>query len=195
MPQIKEEDLIKLYSDIDKLEEQRKELQDGYVDLKLKSNKITKRNKKSRWILFLLLVLFIGSIAFFYWNHLNTTKTIEKTNAQKIALLDSIQKISAKIPNKNIAEVIYSIQIGIFKDININFNEEETVNFAEVKTDTGSAYLIGSFLSYKTASEFKNELKKIGLKDIFLVAYDKNKERIGIREALVLSNEEEFLED
>ena len=195
MPQIKEEDLIKLYSDIDKLEEQRKELQDGYVDLKLKSNKITKRNKRNRWILLLLLILLIGSIAFFYWNDRKTKETIKVTKDKTTVLLDSIQKISTQIPNKDIAEVVYSIQLGVFKDLNIKFSQEETLNFSEVKTDNGSAYLIGTFLSYNTATEFKNELKKIGLKDIFLVAYNKDKERVGIREALVLSNEAEFLEE
>ena len=108
---------------------------------------------------------------------------------------DSIHKISTLIPNKNIAEAVYSIQLGIYKDLDIKLTPQEAVNFTEVKTDYGSAYQIGSFLSYKTATEFKNQLIRIGLNDVFIVAYNKKKERIPINEALVLSNEEALLKD
>ena len=195
MPQIKEEDLIKLYSDIEKLEDEKKALQKGYIDLKLKLNKINQEHKKSRWILLLLFIILITSITYFYTNHVKAKATIEKTKDQKIALLDSIHKISTLIPNKNIAEVVYSIQLGVYKGLDIKLTPQEAVNFTEIKTDYGSAYQIGSFLSYKTATEFKNELKKIELKDVFIVAYNKNKKRIPISEALVLSNEEALLKD
>lgn len=195
MPQIKEEDLIKLYSDIEKLEHEKKALQKGYIDLKLKLNKITQEHKKNRWILLLLSIILITSITYFYTNHIKAKATIEKTKDQKIALLDSIHKISTLIPNKNIAEVVYSIQLGIYKGLDIKLTPQEAVNFTEIKTDYGSAYLIGSFLSYKTATEFKNELNRMGLNDVFIVAYNKDKERIDIKEALVLSNEEEFFEE
>ena len=177
MPQIKEEDLIKLYSDIEKLEDEKKALQKGYIDLKLKLNKINQEHKKSRWILLLLFIILIASITYFYTNHVKAKATIEKTKDQKIALLDSIHKISTLIPNKNIAEVVYSIQLGVYKGLDIKLTPQEAVNFTEIKTDYGSAYQIGSFLSYKTATEFKNELKKIELKDVFIVAYNKKKER------------------
>lgn len=195
MPQIKEEDLIKLYSDIEKLEHEKKALQKGYIDLKLKLNKITQEHKKNRWILLLLSIILIASITYFYTNHIKAKATIEKTKDQKIALLDSIHKISTLIPNKNIAEVVYSIQLGIYKGLDIKLTPQEAVNFTEIKTDYGSAYLIGSFLSYKTATEFKNELNRMGLNDVFIVAYNKDKERIDIKEALVLSNEVELFEE
>ena len=195
MPQIKEEDLVKLYSDLEKLEDEKKELQKGYIDLKLKLNKITKQHKNSRWLLLLLFIILITSITYFYTNHVKAKATIEKTKDQKIALLDSIHKISTLIPNKNIAEAVYSIQLGVYRGLDIKLTPQEAVNFIEIETDYGSAYLIGSFLSYKTATEFKNQLIRIGLNDVFIVAYNKKKERIPINEALVLSNEEALLKD
>ncbi|MGB0880868.1 MAG: hypothetical protein ACPGTO_09915 [Polaribacter sp.] len=66
MPQIKEEELIKLYSDIEKLEEEKTALQKGYVDLKLELNNITKQRKKSKWIVLFLFIILIVSIAYLY---------------------------------------------------------------------------------------------------------------------------------
>ena len=84
MPQIKEEDLVKLYSDIEKLEEEKTALQKGYIDLKLKLNKKTKQHKKSKRFLLFLFIILIASIAYFYTNRV---KTIEKKENQKIALI------------------------------------------------------------------------------------------------------------
>ena len=190
MAQIKEDDLVKLYSDLDSLEVQKNELQKGYVALKLKSNKAIKQNRNGKLLLIFLLLLFFGGISFFYTNNLKQNEIRKTAEEQKNVLLDSINRMSALISNKHTAEVIYSVQLGVYKDLNIQFNEDEAVNFEKEKTDIGNAYQIGSFLSYKTATDFKNNIKKLGLKDVFLVAYNKYKEKIHITEAIVLSSEE-----
>ena len=194
MAQIKEDDLVKLYSDLDKLEVQNKEIQKGYIDLKKKSNKAISQNKNGKWLLLLLLLLLLGAIAYYFMNYTKQKAIFSTNENEKTVLLDSINKMSALVSSKQNAEVIYSIQLGVYKDLDIQFNENEATNFEKVKTDIGNAYLIGSFLSYKTATDFKNDIIKLGLKDVFLVSFNKNKEKINIRDALVLSNEEEFLE-
>ncbi|ARV06323.1 hypothetical protein BTO04_06240 [Polaribacter sp. SA4-10] len=110
-------------------------------------------------------------------------------------MLDSIQKLTPLVSNINKAEVLYTIQLGVFKNLDVEFNNNENTNFREVLTEKGNAYQIGAFTRYKKTTSFKEEIKKIGLKDVFLVPYYRDKERIGIKEALRLSNEEEFIKD
>lgn len=195
MAVIKEEDLVELYSELDTLKIDKEKLQAGFVDLKIKSNKIEKQNKRSKIILIVAAILLFVSLAFLYFNNNKSKAEFKKTEEKQLTLLDSIQKLSQFVPNKNKAEVVYTIQLGVFKDLNVEFNNEENTNFNEVETENGNVYQIGTFTSYKTATNFKEEIRKIGLKDVFLVPYNKDKERIDIKEALILSNEEEFIKD
>lgn len=195
MAVIKEEDLVELYSELDTLKIDKEKLQAGFVDLKIKSNKIEKQNKRSKIILIVAAILLFVSLAFLYFNNNKSKAEFKKTEEKQLTLLDSIQKLSQFVPNKNKAAVVYTIQLGVFKDLNVEFNNEENTNFNEVETENGNVYQIGTFTSYKTATNFKEEIRKIGLKDVFLVPYNKDKERIDIKEALILSNEEEFIKD
>lgn len=195
MAVIKEEDLVELYSELDTLKIDKEKLQAGFVDLKIKSNKIEKQNKRSKIILIIAAILLFASLAFLYFNNNKSKAEFKKTEEKQLTLLDSIQKLSQFVPNKNKAAVVYTIQLGVFKDLNVEFNNEENTNFNEVETENGNVYQIGTFTSYKTATNFKEEIRKIGLKDVFLVPYNKDKERIDIKEALILSNEEEFIKD
>lgn len=195
MAVIKEEDLVELYSELDTLKIDKEKLQAGFVDLKIKSNKIEKQNKRSNIILIIAAILLFASLAFLYFNNNKSKAEFKKTEEKQLTLLDSIQKLSQFVPNKNKAAVVYTIQLGVFKDLNVEFNNEENTNFNEVETENGNVYQIGTFTSYKTATNFKEEIRKIGLKDVFLVPYNKDKERIDIKEALILSNEEEFIKD
>ena len=191
MPVIKEEDLVKLYSELEKLKGDNEKLETGFVDLKLKSNKIIKEKKNNRIIITLLLIAFLASLAFLYWNYSKSKLATKKAAEKEVVLLDSIQRLS----KFNNSDVVYSIQLGVFKDLDIDFDNRVNTNFKEIVTDNGNAYQIGNFLSYKNATAFKNDIKKLGLKDVFLVPYNKSKERIDIKKALVLSKEEQFIKD
>ena len=195
MPVIKQEDLVELYSELDTLKVDKEKLQKGFVALKLKSNKIEKKHKRNRIAIILLLIALISSLFFLYFNYTKSKLVIKNNQEKQLVLLDSIQKLTPLISNKNNAAVVYSIQLGVFKELDIEFNDKENTNFKEIETDNGNIYQLGVFTSYKTATTFKNEIKKIGLKDVFLVPYNKAEERIDIKEALVLSNEEEFITD
>ena len=48
MPIIKEEDLLALYSELDSLKGDKEKLQTGFVDLKIKSNKVEKQLRRSK---------------------------------------------------------------------------------------------------------------------------------------------------
>lgn len=202
MPVIKEEDLLGLYSELEKLKGDNERLQTGYVNLKLKTNKVEKQKKVNRIIFILAIIAFLISLFFLYYNYTKsqsfkkeTQSIIKKTQDRQLVLLDSIQKLSSLTPNKNNANVIYSIQLGIFKNLDVEIQKNENLNFKEIETENGRVYQIGTFLTYKTATAFKEEIKKIGLNDAFLVPYNKNKERIDIKQALALSNEEEYIKD
>ena len=195
MPVIKEEDLLGLYSELERLKGDNEKLQTGYVNLKLKTNKVEKQKKVNRLIFILALIAFLTSLFFLYNNYTKSQSYKQVAENKRLVLLDSIQKLSSFVPNKNDAAVIYSIQLGIYKNIDVDIQSQENLNFKEIETENGRVYQIGTFLTYKTATAFKNEIKKIGLNDAFLVPYNKDKERIDIKQALALSNEEEYIKD
>jgi hypothetical protein len=195
MPVIKEQDLVKLYSELDSLKVEKSKLQAGFVDLKIKSTKIEKRNRRNKILIIIAAVLLVALFVFWYFDNKKTNSALNKAEEKELFLLDSIQKLTPLVSNINNAEVVYSIQLGVFKKLDIEFNNDENTNFKEIVTENGNVYQIGSFTTYKRATRFKEEIKKIGLKDVFLVPYNRNKERIDIKEALGLSNEEEFIKD
>lgn len=195
MPVIKEEVLLKLYSELDSLKGDKENLQKGFVDLKVKSNKTEKQKKTNLIGLIAALIVLVAFVVYLYYTYTESELAIKETTQKEVVLLDSIQKLAILIPKNSNAEVVYSIQLGIYKNLDINFENKENTNFKKFVTNQGRAYQIGNFSSYKTATIFKEKLKEIGLKDVFLVPYNKKNERIDIKTALFLSNEEEFIKD
>jgi cell division protein FtsL len=199
MAVIKKEDLIVLYSELDNLKIDKKKLQAGFVELKLKSNKLEKQTKRSKIIIIILIVAFIISLFFLFFNYTKSKTFQENTAENQLVLLESIKKLSS-LQFSNVftgsestnPEVIYSVQLGVYRKAEIKFNHKENTNFRVIEAVSGSEYPTGTFLSYKTATTFKNQIKKIGLRDALRVTHNKNQERINIKEALVLGNQKKY---
>ena len=64
--------------------------------------------------------------------------------------------------------VFFEIQIGNFKDFDLDDYLEEMANLRQEKYDGGSKFLLGKFRSYKKALLFENDLKRMGLRDVFI---------------------------
>ncbi|ARV06324.1 hypothetical protein BTO04_06245 [Polaribacter sp. SA4-10] len=69
MPVIKEQDLGELYSELDSLKVEKENLQAGFIDLKMKSTKIEKQNKRNIILLIIAAILLVGLFVFLYFNY------------------------------------------------------------------------------------------------------------------------------
>jgi hypothetical protein len=88
--------------------------------------------------------------------------------------------------NKN--EVFIKVQVGKFKglppaDLQATFKKMNNVK-AQKDNEGNMRYMAGAFTDYKQAKDYKEEIKKtFGIKDAFLVAYNKD-ELIPVKDAM-----------
>ena len=195
MPLIKDQYLLDLYTELDQLKSDKENLRTGFIDLRVKTKKIEKDFNTTKIFFILMLLLLVLSWVFMSFKTIEYKDFLRGSNKNRTALIDSIQKLNPLISVKKKPVVSYAVQLGVYKTLDINYNNTEGSNFQKRNTTQGSAYQIGNFTKYRAATIFKNKIKELGLKDAFLVAFNKDFEIIDIKDALVLSNEKELLKD
>ena len=196
MSLIKEQDLLKLYDELSVLQANKEELQAGFIDLKLSANKKETEYKKDKIFLIALLILFVICSSFFFLRISALSRENSKTVKENTFLLDSIKKVQLLIPTQEDKPLVrYSIQIGFFSNLNIDLKDIKHSEITKVVKEGGTSYQIGTFLTYSKATDFKEEIRKLGIKDAFIVPYDINNKECKIVDALILSNEKQFIKN
>ncbi len=80
--------------------------------------------------------------------------------------------------------VLFKVQIGAFKELDLREFFGNNENFSgEVEEDGTMKYTLGTFTDYWQADKFKKYLRKMGVKDAWIVAY-KDGKRVDIKDAL-----------
>lgn len=67
--------------------------------------------------------------------------------------------------------LIYGVQIGAFVYYKMENAPTDANDVVEEKSDGYNKYVIGNFRTYDEAHEFRGELRKIGVKDAWIVPY------------------------
>lgn len=126
---------------------------------------------------------FVDSLGAYRTFYIETKKKekYQKTNEEKTPSASSIKD----------QKVLYSVQLKSVK--NYKLASDNLVNLKEFSNGEISRYSLGNYTKYAEAKALKDHLKKIGFKDAFIVAESYGKP-IGIRDALKLSEEPQFLE-
>lgn len=86
--------------------------------------------------------------------------------------------------------VIFSVQIGAYSGQNLDEFKDNMISLHQYKSETINQFTLGLFASYEKAIEFREAIKKIGIRDSYITAI-KNGKRIKIQEAL--SNNESII--
>ncbi len=200
MPNIKQDDLIGFHKEIEKNKEDAKRWEDLYHKRHNEFSNVKKNNNIYGIIVIILSLLLILYVFFSIYNPFWLPEKTEKLDVNnQVVLKQEYQELMAKadkfdnyVKEEAYDGVIYRVQIGAFKDFKISLFSDEFSNIGEYK-NSYTRYTLGRFTKYSEATKFKNDLIKLGFKDSFLTSYKQN-EPINIREALVLTNETEFLE-
>lgn len=79
--------------------------------------------------------------------------------------------------------LVFKVQIGAFQYFNINQYLSETQNFEGETHDNLNKYTIGKFKDYNMADAFKKDIRRMGIKDAWIVAYYDGV-RIDMKEAM-----------
>ena len=191
--------------ELNKLEEQISQTQQLLKQTDKKDSLISSLKTQRNIFAIFTLLLLASSIYFFF----NKTKSsaddyIENNNAiliekdplmiYKKAYLKNLiaeQKKSAQTNSLINEKIIYSVQIGAFKDFNLT--SDGLLNLSEYQANGFNKFSLGNYKTYSEAKYLKDSLTKLGFKGCFLTARSYGKP-IDIRKALVLSNEPQFLE-
>ncbi len=96
------------------------------------------------------------------------------------------QLINENIKLRNEAGLIFRVQIGAFKKVNLDKYETNFVAFSQEKYDSINQYTLGKFADYQQARDFCDIIRKMGFNDAFIIA-TKNGKKVAINK---LSNDE-----
>ena len=203
MPYIKDKNSVNIYEEVDKVNE-------TISKLNLLLEEVEKDNSILRKHRVILGVFGILSLILFLWSFLPKADPIDKKYLAKnnLALINNdslIQlKDELKIVKKNILNarnnaqgiieetIVYSINIGAFSNFKATLFSENLAHMKEFEEGGLNKYAIGNFATYREALILKNDLKRLGFKDCFIVAQSYGAP-VNIREALELSEETQYL--
>lgn len=100
---------------------------------------------------------------------------IESANASKT--------ITPEVINDEVG-VVFRVQIGAFKEADLSRFGDVGENFSDVTNDEGLQVItLGSFKDYWEADKFKKNLRRMGVKDAWIVPY-KDGVRVAMKDVL-----------
>ena len=203
MPYIRDKNLVNIYEEVDKANSTIYKL-NTLLKEEEENNSIL---RKHRIILgafgLLLLILFL-------WSFVNKTKIPDEKFLQKNSLtlvsvdsINALKEAAATNTLNNLLDedaefglvgqtIVYSIQIGAFSNFKAKLFSDDLAHMKEYLDGGLNKYAIGNFLTYAEASILKDDLRRLGFKDCFIIAQSYG-ERVNIREALELSEETQYL--
>jgi hypothetical protein len=82
--------------------------------------------------------------------------------------------------------VFFEVQIGAFEHFNMEQYMQELARLKKEQVDLMNKYTLGRFRSFKTAQEFNNDIKKMGIADAFIVGKIDG-QRVDLQEAVKAS--------
>ena len=111
------------------------------------------------------------------------------TTAIIIAIANGNDKLTTYLKNKNYKGIVFKIQLlASSKSKSTRKNNFKNLdNISKFKEGKIYKYYYGNVKTYDEALTLKNEARKIGFKDAFIVAF-KNEKKISIREVIGIDN-------
>lgn len=118
----------------------------------------------------------------------DSLQTLLNSNGAKLLSLESqllaAQADAASAKKGTAKGYYYRVQLGAYKffDVKSKTNKEDDTFLTETKNEIDK-YVVGLFFTLEEADKFKNDIRKLGIKDAFVVPY-KDGQRITHKEAL-----------
>ena len=196
MPFVRDKNLVNIYEEIDKAKETIKTLSSNLKEEE-ENNSVLKNHRIILGV-FALVVLLL-----FLWSFLPKSKQYKEEylikNNLSIIDTDSLHSLNRKVnqiieldsSKTSLADlsIVYSVQIGAYANFNSNLISDDLAHLIEFEEDGINKYAIGKFITYKETVSLRDDLRRLGFTDCFIIAksYDVP---IDIKEALELSSEE-----
>lgn len=195
MPFVRDKNLVNIYEEIDKANGTIKTLSTALQDEE-ENNSLLKKHRVVLGIgCLILLILFL-------WSFLPKSKQYKQEylikNNLSLIDTDSLHKIQRKAKQVVVIDsvkaslidlsIVYSIQIGAYSNFNSNLISEDITQMEEFEENGFNKFSIGKFTTYKETVLLRDDLKRVGFKDCFIIAKSYGVP-VNINEALQLSGE------
>lgn len=195
MPFVRDKNLVNIYEEIDKAKETISSLSTNLKEEEENNSLLRKHRIILGVFALVVLILFLWSFLpkskqykeeYLIKNNLSLVDTDTLHNlerkANQVITLDSTRTSLADL------SIVYSVQIGAYANFKSNLISEDLAHLVEFEENGINKYAIGKFTTYKETVMLRDDLRKLGFKDCFIIAksYDIP---VNIKEALELSNE------
>lgn len=204
MPYIKDKNLVNIYEEVDKANQTISKLSDLLKEEE-ENNSILKKHRALLGVLGLLLLIV------FLWSFLgkdkrskvdeeyliNNNLTLVDTDSLAILKDAAVAGFTDEFSGEEGEEqptglegetIVYSVQIGAFNNFKAKLFSDDLAHMKEFTEGGLNKYAIGNFITYKEATALKNDLRRLGFKDCFVIAQSYG-QPVNIQEALQLSEE------
>ncbi len=94
----------------------------------------------------------------------------------------SIKMLSSETEPSFARGIVFKVQIGAYKDLNVSENIPDSDNIGTENSDDVQKIVLGQFRDFKKADQLKKQLRAMGVKDAWVVSY-KDGNRITIEQA------------
>lgn len=195
MPFIRDKNLVNIYEEIDEANDTIKTISAALKDEE-ENNSVLRKHRIVLGVFgLILLILFLWSFLpkskqykeeYLIKNNLSLVDTDSLHKMQReirqVVVLDSTKTLLADL------SIVYSIQIGAYTNFNINLISDNLSHLNEFEEDGFNKYAIGKYTTYKEAVLLRDDLKRLGFNDCFIIAKSYG-EPVNVKEALELSGE------
>ena len=195
MPFVRDKNLVNIYEEIDKANGTIKTLSTALKDEE-ENNSVLKKHRIVLGVFALILLIL------FLWSFLPKSKQYKQEylikNNLSLIDTDSLHRIERKARQVVVADsvksslmdlsIVYSIQIGAYTNFKSNLISKDITQMEEFEENGFNKFSIGKFMTYKEAVMLRDDLKRVGFKDCFVVAKSYGM-AVNINEALQLSEE------
>ncbi len=195
MPFVRDKNLVNIYEEIDKANDTIKSLSTALQDEE-ENNSLLKKHRVGLGVFALVLLIL------FLWSFLPKSKQYKEEylikNNLSVINTDSLHKLQRKARQVFVADsaktsisdlsIIYSIQIGAYTKFKSNLISDKFSQLEGFEDNGFNKFAVGKFTTYKEAIVLRDDLKRLGFSDCFIIAKSYGLP-VNIKEALQLSGE------
>jgi hypothetical protein len=179
------------------------ELENEKLDLESENEELASKSKIFITTTIIFAILFVLSLGYIILSEVNEPlfgkwPQMARDNRQLKLQLNELNGLkpamdSLKAANNILSEqsdsqegVFFEVQIGAFEHFNMEQYMQELARLKKEQVDLMNKYTLGRFRSFKTAQEFNNDIKKMGIADAFIVGKIDG-QRVDLQEAVKAS--------
>jgi len=122
----------------------------------------------------------------------NSTTSLDSTLNNKFVGTGELTGLEEDEMGMDGETIIYSVQIGAFTNFKAKLFSDDLAHLKEFKEGGLNKYALGNFITYVEARTLKEDLRKLGFGDCFVIAQSYG-QPVNIKEALELSEETQYL--